>query len=105
MDVPIHLLMGPRMFNESSFVPFNRSSELSQNMVDAYDSSKAEAYWSHRLAQTNQMTAVLSFTLPDYLNRAYSEWEITTVVRALPDVTGLHVLDVGCGVGRVTVPL
>ena len=74
-------------------------------MLDTYEPSKAEAYWSDRLKQTNQMAAVLSFSLPDYLNRAYSEWEIETVVKSLPELTGLRLLDVGCGVGRVTVPM
>jgi 2-polyprenyl-3-methyl-5-hydroxy-6-metoxy-1,4-benzoquinol methylase len=51
------------------------------------------------------LAAVLSFSLPEYLNRAYSEWDIHTVVKSLPNLRGLTVLDLGCGVGRVTVPL
>ncbi len=74
-------------------------------MCQPYDPAKAEAYWSNRLHQTDEMAAVLSFSLPDYLNQAYSEWEICTLIRALPPLNGLRVLDLACGVGRATVPL
>lgn len=74
-------------------------------MSHAYDPTKAEDYWSTRLRQTDQMAAVLSFSLPEYLNRSYSEWEIHSIIHSLPRLEGLKVLDLGCGVGRVTVPL
>jgi ubiquinone/menaquinone biosynthesis C-methylase UbiE len=74
-------------------------------MCKPYDPAKAEDYWSTRIHQTNELAAVLSFSLPEYLNRAYSEWEIHTVIKSLPNLSGLKVLDLGCGVGRVTVPL
>lgn len=74
-------------------------------MPKMYDSDKAESYWSTRLHQSSELAAVLSFSLPDYINRAYSEWEIHTAIRSLPSLNGLKVLDLGCGVGRVTVPL
>ena len=70
-----------------------------------YDATAAETYWSSRLAHTDELTAVLSHGLPAYLNRAYSRWEIETTLRALPPLEGLDVLDMGCGVGRLTVPL
>lgn len=73
--------------------------------MSEYDPAKAEAYWSARLRRTSELAAVLSFDLPEYLNRAYSEWEIHTVIKSLPDLSGLRVLDLGCGVGRATVPL
>lgn len=76
-----------------------------RKMSKPYNRTKAEIYWSTRLHKTNELPAVLSFNLPDYLNRAYSEWEIHTVIKSLPDLRGLKVLDLGCGVGRVTVPL
>jgi ubiquinone/menaquinone biosynthesis C-methylase UbiE len=75
------------------------------SVCQPYDPAKAEAYWSNRLHQTDQMAAVLSFGLPDYLNQAYSEWELRTLIRALPPLKGLRVLDLACGVGRATVPL
>lgn len=74
-------------------------------MSKPYNQTKAETYWSTRLHQTDKLAAVLSFNLPEYLNRAYSEWEIHTVIKSLPNLRGLTVLDLGCGVGRVTVPL
>jgi ubiquinone/menaquinone biosynthesis C-methylase UbiE len=77
----------------------------SRKMSKPYDRIKAETYWSTRLHQTSELAAVLSFNLPEYLNRTYSEWEIHTVIKSLPNLRGLTVLDLGCGVGRVTVPL
>lgn len=74
-------------------------------MSKQYNTARAEAYWSARLHRTDELAAVLSFGLPEYLNRAYSEWEIHTVIKSLPDLGGLKVLDLGCGVGRVAVPL
>jgi 2-polyprenyl-3-methyl-5-hydroxy-6-metoxy-1,4-benzoquinol methylase len=74
-------------------------------MSHTYDPTKAEDYWSTRLRQTDQLAAVLSFSLPEYLNRGYSEWEIHSIIHSLPRLERLKVLDLGCGVGRVTVPL
>lgn len=74
-------------------------------MSKPYNATKADIYWSTRLHQTDELAAVLSFNLPEYLNRAYSEWEIHTVIKSLPNLRGLTILDLGCGVGRVTVPL
>ena len=71
----------------------------------AYDATTAEEYWSSRLTETNELAAVLSYGLPEYLNAAYSRWEIDTTLRALPALEGLRVLDLGCGIGRLTVPL
>jgi 2-polyprenyl-3-methyl-5-hydroxy-6-metoxy-1,4-benzoquinol methylase len=71
----------------------------------AYDATAAEEYWSSRLTETNELAAVLSYSLPEYLNAAYSRWEIETALRGLPRLEGLEVLDLGCGVGRLTVPL
>ena len=71
----------------------------------AYDATTAEEYWSTRLTETNELAAVLSYSLPEYLNAAYSRWEIESVLRGLPPLEGLEVVDVGCGIGRLTVPL
>jgi ubiquinone/menaquinone biosynthesis C-methylase UbiE len=70
-----------------------------------YEESKAEEYWSKRLHETDPLAAVLSFSLPKYFNEAYSKWELACVLGAVDDWTNLRVLDVGCGIGRVTVPV
>lgn len=70
-----------------------------------YEEAKAEEYWSKRLHETNPLAAVLSFNLPAYFNEAYSTWEIACVLGAVDDWKDLRVLDLGCGVGRVTVPV
>jgi ubiquinone/menaquinone biosynthesis C-methylase UbiE len=73
--------------------------------IHAYDPGAAEEYWSRRLDETNELAAVLSYGLPAYINSAYSRWEIGIALRCLPPLEGLEVLDLGCGVGRLTVPL
>ena len=70
-----------------------------------YDDNKAEGYWSKRVEKTDQLSAVLSFSLPSYINEAYSKWEIACVLGSLLEWKGKRVLDLGCGVGRVIVPL
>jgi len=70
-----------------------------------YDDKKAEDYWSKRVEKTDQLSAVLSFSLPSSINEAYSKWEIACVLGSLAEWKGRKVLDLGCGVGRVTVPL
>lgn len=74
-------------------------------MTESYDAAKAEDYWSRRLAQSDELAAVLSFSLPEYLNRAYSQWETQLVAEALSGLQHKSVLDLGSGVGRMTVPL
>jgi 2-polyprenyl-3-methyl-5-hydroxy-6-metoxy-1,4-benzoquinol methylase len=70
-----------------------------------YDKEKAEQYWTKRVSEVNELRAVLSYRSPDYENSAYSQWELGLLVRELGDVRGKTVLDVGCGVGRVTMEL
>src|SRR5690348_5271469 len=70
-----------------------------------YEETKAEEYWSKRVQETDPLAAVLSFNLPSYFNEAYSVWEIACVLGAVPSWPGLRALDIGCGVGRVTVPV
>jgi ubiquinone/menaquinone biosynthesis C-methylase UbiE len=72
---------------------------------DKYDKEKAEEFWTRRVSEVNELRAVLSYRSPDYTNLAYSEWELGLLVRDLGNVRGKTVLDVGCGVGRVTVEL
>jgi 2-polyprenyl-3-methyl-5-hydroxy-6-metoxy-1,4-benzoquinol methylase len=70
-----------------------------------YSASRAEDFWTRRVKGTNELAAVLSYGLPDEINEAYSHWEITSVLNCLPPLPGRLVLDLACGVGRVTVPL
>lgn len=72
---------------------------------DQYDKEMAEQFWSRRASEVNELRAVLSYRSPDYTNLAYSQWELGLLVRDLGDVRGKTVLDVGCGVGRVTIEL
>jgi ubiquinone/menaquinone biosynthesis C-methylase UbiE len=74
-------------------------------LYDNYDQEKAEQYWTKRVSEVNELRAVLSYRSPDYENSAYSQWELGLLVRELGDVLGKTVLDVGCGVGRVTMEL
>lgn len=70
-----------------------------------YDETKAEEYWTKRVSEVDQLAAVLSRGLPAYMNEAYSRWETAAVLGCLPSWAGRKVLDLGCGVGRMTVPL
>src|SRR5215469_1326415 len=70
-----------------------------------YEESRAEAYWSKRLLETDALSAVLSYSLPRYINEAYSKWEISCVLAGVESWRSLRVIDIGCGVGRVTVPV
>jgi 2-polyprenyl-3-methyl-5-hydroxy-6-metoxy-1,4-benzoquinol methylase len=70
-----------------------------------YDKEKAEQYWTKRVSEVNELRAVLSYRSPDCENSAYSQWELGLLVRELGDVRSKTVLDVGCGVGRVTMEL
>jgi ubiquinone/menaquinone biosynthesis C-methylase UbiE len=74
-------------------------------LYDKYDKEKAEQFWTRRVSEVNELRAVLSYGSPDYMNLAYSQWELGLLVRDLGDIRGKLVLDVGCGVGRVTLEL
>src|SRR6202171_5757292 len=70
-----------------------------------YDDIKADEYWTKRVSEVDQLAAVLSRGLPAYMNEAYSGGETAAVLGCLPSWEGRRVLDLGCGVGRMTVPL
>jgi ubiquinone/menaquinone biosynthesis C-methylase UbiE len=54
---------------------------------------------------TDELSAVLSYSLPEQINQAYHQWELASLLRCLPAIAGKSVLDLACGVGRLTVPL
>ena len=70
-----------------------------------YDSKAADEFWSRRVREVDELAAVLHYGVLRVANEAHAKWELTSVFRALPDITNLCVLDLGCGNGRVTVPL
>jgi ubiquinone/menaquinone biosynthesis C-methylase UbiE len=73
--------------------------------MTTYDAKKAEKFWTQRVKGTNELAAVLSYSLPAFVNEAYSQWEIDMVLKSLPRLKGRTVLDLACGIGRVTLPL
>lgn len=72
-------------------------------MTSGYDRAAAARYWGEeRLSATDELAAVLSLREPPAVNQAYDRWERTLVGRALEPLAGRRVLDLGCGVGRMT---
>ncbi len=80
-------------------------------MVEAvreYSPTMAAEYWGKvRLpAARNDLEAVLAFGRSSEWNQLYDGWHRVVLERALPaDISGLRILDVGCGVGRISVGL
>lgn len=71
-----------------------------------YDPAAAGRFWSQRLKSTDPLAAVLTYNAPKPLNEAYHKWETTSLSRLLPDaLEGRAALDIGCGIGRLTVLL
>jgi ubiquinone/menaquinone biosynthesis C-methylase UbiE len=73
--------------------------------MTSYSARNAENFWTKRVEGTDELSAVLSYNLPPEINEAYSRWEIQVVLQCLQPLRGKRVLDLACGVGRVTVPL
>jgi SAM-dependent methyltransferase len=74
--------------------------------VRGYDRAKAERYWGdERRRLKDEFRIVLSAGEPAYVNAAYHVWETMSFVRALEPRKGLRVLDLACGLGRVSAPL
>ena len=67
-----------------------------------YNKHKAEDYWNKRVEKVDEIRAVLSYGLPEYVNKAYHFWETELMMRSLGDIKGKSVLDVACGVGRLS---
>jgi ubiquinone/menaquinone biosynthesis C-methylase UbiE len=74
-------------------------------LSEIYDKGKAEQFWTNRVSEVDELTAVLSYNLPRYVNETYSKWELELLLKALGDIRGSKILDLGCGVGRVTMEL
>ena len=74
-------------------------------LSDIYDEKRAEKYWNKRVHSKDEMHAVLSYGLPNHINKAYARWETGLVWDSLLNVEEKKVLDLGCGTGRVSIPL
>jgi len=72
-------------------------------IAETYDRARAERYWGEeRLTLGEEFRIVLSAGEPHFVNRAYHVWETETLTRALPRSRGARVLDLACGLGRVS---
>lgn len=71
-----------------------------------YDAIRAGSFWSQRLKSTDPLSAVLTYNAPSQLNNAYDEWERESLFTCLPrTMKGKRVLDLGSGIGRLSIPL
>jgi len=70
-----------------------------------YDKTKAEQFWTRRVSEVSELRAVLSYNVPDYVNETYTKWELGLLAKSLEDINGKSILDMGCGVGRITMVL
>lgn len=69
-----------------------------------YDPTLAAAYWSGaRHERGDELAAVLSLGEPGHVNEAYDSWETGLLLDALPSLGSAWGLDLGAGVGRVSV--
>ena len=70
----------------------------------AYDATRAASYWSGpRHESGDELASVLSLGEPPAVNRAYDAWESGLLLDALGDPSGEDAVDIGAGVGRVSV--
>jgi 2-polyprenyl-3-methyl-5-hydroxy-6-metoxy-1,4-benzoquinol methylase len=95
----------PPQRRDGAFTPTEYGMMWEDPLYGKYDKEKAEQFWTRRASEVNGLRAVLSYRVPDYTNSAYSQWELGLLVRDLGDIQGKTVLDVACGVGRVTMEL
>jgi SAM-dependent methyltransferase len=71
-----------------------------------YDRAAAEYYWGEeRRRLGDEFRIVLSAGERPFVNQAYHVWEVMTLLRGLEPAPQKRVLDVACGLGRVSAPL
>ncbi|MGH7724698.1 MAG: class I SAM-dependent methyltransferase [Candidatus Eiseniibacteriota bacterium] len=71
-----------------------------------FDRAAAEHYWGEeRTKLADEFKIVLSAGEPAFVNAAYHLWEMSSFLRALKPRRGVRVLDLACGLGRVSAPL
>jgi 2-polyprenyl-3-methyl-5-hydroxy-6-metoxy-1,4-benzoquinol methylase len=71
-----------------------------------YDRAAAEHYWGdERRKLRDEFRIVLSAGEAPYVNAAYHAWETSTLLSSLAPKRGMRVLDLACGLGRVTAPV
>jgi SAM-dependent methyltransferase len=71
-----------------------------------FDRAAAEHYWGEeRTKLADEFKIVLSAGEPAFVNAAYHLWETSSFLRALRPRRGVRVLDLACGLGRVSAPL
>ena len=77
---------------------------MKQSTPTAYDASRAASYWSGpRHESGDELASVLSLGEPPAVNRAYDAWETGLLLDSIGDLTGARGVDIGAGVGRVSV--
>jgi SAM-dependent methyltransferase len=77
---------------------------MSGDSGPGYDAALAASYWSGpRLLAGVELAAVLSLGEAPSVNEAYDAWESGLAVTALEGFAARRVLDLGAGVGRLTV--
>lgn len=75
-------------------------------MSQSYNKKAAGRFWSERLLETDPLAAVLTFDAPKILNKIYDQWERQSLLSLLDGrLENKNVLDIGCGIGRISLPL
>src|SRR5262245_7905499 len=83
--------------------PRSRRSRAKARGAARYDGARAGRYWgSERLRLGDEFAIVLSAGEPHYVNQAYHRWEMETLLRGLGSARERRVLDLACGLGRVS---
>lgn len=74
--------------------------------ASSYDRERAERYWGvERRELKDDFRIVLSAGERPAVNAAYHRWESETLLRALPTRSDVRVLDLACGLGRMSAVL
>ncbi len=69
-----------------------------------YNINRVKEYWSRRVKEKSFISAVLNQGHLKYINFYYSEWINKLIFRLLPSSVR-KVADIGCGAGRLVLPL